>query len=110
MDAEGCSINRSEYEMLAILMKLIKKETTLLSNLNCFEYKNSIGTLQQLIGNYLMQDSLSIAERQRMNREVIPLMKFLIEVSTGRKATALLQGFYEKQCNLLGNILKGYAE
>lgn len=110
MDSEGCSVNRSEREILGILDGLLKKETSVLSCINSFEYTSAISTLQLIIGNYMMQDSINMAERRRVNRAVAPLMQLLVGLVTNKIAISKLQNFCDKQQGMLSHVIRNVVE
>lgn len=110
MDSEACSINRSEREMLGLLARLLKKETSVLSSINSFEYNSAISTLQLIIGNYMIQDSINIAERQRVNRAITPLMQLLVGLATQKVIISKLQNFCDKQQGMLSHVIKNVVD
>ena len=67
LNPDSCSINRTEFELLNILLKDLKKILAALTHLNTHPWDEGIAEIQISCGVYSLQDNLSKKERMQMN-------------------------------------------
>ena len=58
LDPDSCSVNRTEFELLNILLKNLKKILAALTHLNTHPWDEGIAEIQISCGAYSIQDSL----------------------------------------------------
>lgn len=77
LNPDSCSINRTEFELLNILLKDLKKILAALTHLNTHPWDEGIAEIQISCGVYSLQDNLSKKERMQMNTSMGKHLQFL---------------------------------
>ena len=77
LNPDSCSVNRTEFELLNILLKDLKKILAALTHLNTHPWDEGIAEIQISCGVYSLQDNLSKEKRMQMNTSTGKHLQFL---------------------------------
>lgn len=81
LNPDSCSANRTEFELLNILLKDLKKTLAVLTHLNTHAWNEGIAEIQISCGVYSIQDNLSKKERMQMNTSTGKHLQFLTQMA-----------------------------
>ena len=81
LNPDSCSINRTEFELLNILLKDLKKILAALTHLNTHPWDEGIAEIQISCGVYSLQDNLSKEKRMQMNTSTGKHLQFLTQMA-----------------------------
>ena len=90
LNPDSCSINRTEFELLNILLKDLKKILAALTHLNTHPWDEGIAEIQISCGVYSLQDNLSKKERMQMNTSMGKHLQFLTQMAMDSPTMKLL--------------------
>lgn len=90
LNPDSCSVNRTEFEMLNILLKDLKKIMGTLTHLNTHAWDDGMAEIQVSCGAYSIQDNLNKKERMQMNAAVGKHLQFLTQMAMDSPALKLL--------------------
>lgn len=96
LNPDSCSINRTEFELLNILLKDLKKILAALTHLNTHPWDEGIAEIQISCGVYSLQDNLSKKERMQMNTSMGKHLQFLTQMAVNSPVFKLLFKNYHK--------------
>ena len=81
LNPDSCSVNRTEFELLNILLKDLKKILAALTHLNTHPWDEGIAEIQISCGVYSLQDNLSKEKRMQMNTSTGKHLQFLTQMA-----------------------------
>ena len=90
LNPDSCSVNRTEFELLNILLKDLKKILAALTHLNTHPWDEGIAEIQISCGVYSLQDNLSKEKRMQMNTSTGKHLQFLTQMAMDSPAMKLL--------------------
>ena len=90
LDPDSCSVNRTEFELLNILLKNLKKILAALTHLNTHPWDEGIAEIQISCGAYSIQDNLSKEKRMQMNTSTGKHLQFLTQMAVSSPVFKLL--------------------
>ena len=90
LNPDSCSVNRTEFEMLNILLKDLKKILAALTHLNTHPWDEGIAEIQISCGVYSLQDNLSKEKRMQMNTSMGKHLQFLTQMAMDSPTMKLL--------------------
>ena len=90
LNPDSCSVNRTEFELLNILLKDLKKILAALTHLNTHPWDEGIAEIQISCGVYSLQDNLSKEKRMQMNTSTGRHLQFLTQMAMDSPAMKLL--------------------
>ena len=90
LNPDSCSVNRTEFEMLNILLKDLKKILAALTHLNTHPWDEGIAEIQISCGVYSLQDNLSKEKRMQMNTSTGKHLQFLTQMAMDSPTMKLL--------------------
>ena len=90
LNPDSCSVNRTEFEMLNILLKDLKKILASLTLLNTHPWDEGIAEIQISCGVYSLQDNLSKEKRMQMNTSTGKHLQFLTQMAMDSPTMKLL--------------------
>ena len=90
LDPDSCSVNRTEFELLNILLKNLKKILAALTHLNTHPWDEGIAEIQISCGVYSLQDNLSKEKRMQMNTSTGKHLQFLTQMAMDSPTMKLL--------------------
>ena len=106
----SCSANRTEFEILNILRKELKKNMDALNRLNMHVWHEGITEIQTLCGTYSIQDNLGKKERMQMNISMGKHLQFLIQSTMDSPVFKQMYKNYSLHYNRLEGLLKQMAK
>ena len=90
LNPDSCSVNRTEFELLNILLKDLKKILAALTHLNTHPWDEGIAEIQISCGVYSLQDNLSKEKRMQMNTSTGKHLQFLTQMAMDSPVMKLL--------------------
>lgn len=108
-DPHACVPARSEYELLRILDRNLKKTIKVLSLINNQQWDTCIPQIQACYGHYLMQNSIGKKERTQVYLQVGQHLDFLTRIAMNCKAIAQLFDMYRDYSADVEWLLEQYA-
>ena len=90
LNPDSCSVNRTEFELLNILLKDLKKILAALTHLNTHPWDEGIAEIQISCGVYSLQDNLSKEKRMQMNTSTGKHLQFLTQMAMDSPTMKLL--------------------
>ena len=90
LNPDSCSVNRTEFEMLNILLKDLKKIVGALTHLTMHAWDDGMAEIQISCGVYSLQDNLSKKERMQMNTSMGKHLQFLTQMAMDSPTMKLL--------------------
>ena len=92
LDPDSCSVNRTEFELLNILLKNLKKILAALTHLNTHPWDEGIAEIQISCGAYSIQDNLSKEKRMQMNTSTGKHLQFLPQMAVSSQCSNSYSG------------------
>ena len=90
LDPDSCSVNRTEFELLNILLKDLKKIVGALTHLTMHAWDDGIPEILLSCGAYSLQDDLNKKTRMQMNASMGKHLQFLTQMAMDSPAMKLL--------------------
>ena len=110
LNPDSCSANRTEFEILNILRKELKKNMDALNRLNMHVWHEGITEIQTLCGTYSIQDNFGKKERMQMNISMGKHLQFLIQSTMDSPVFKQMYKNYSLHYNRLEGLLKQMAK
>lgn len=110
LNPDSCSANRTEFEMLNILLKELRKNMEVLNRLNMHVWHEGIAEIQTLCGAYSIQDNLGKKERMQMNISMGKHLQFLIQTTMDSPMLKQMYKNYSLHYNRVEGLLKQMAK
>ena len=101
LNPDSCSINRTEFELLNILLKDLKKILAALTHLNTHPWDEGIAEIQ---------DNLSKKERMQMNTSMGKHLQFLTQMAVNSPVFKLLFKNYHNHYIQVESLVKQMAK
>lgn len=109
-DPHACVPVRSEYELLRILDRNLKKIVKALSLMNNQQWGECIPKIEACYGHYLMQNSISKKERSEVYLQVGQHLSFLSRMTANTTAISQLFDMYRDYSTDVERLLEQYTE
>ena len=90
LNPDSCSVNRTEFEMLNILLKDLKKIVGALTHLTMHAWDDGIAEILLSCGAYSIQDDLNKKTRMQMNASMGKHLQFLTQMAMDSPTMKLL--------------------
>ena len=90
LDPDSCSVNRTEFEMLNILLKDLKKIVGALTHLTMHAWDDGMAEILLSCGAYSIQDDLNKKTRMQMNASMGKHLQFLTQMAMDSPTMKLL--------------------
>ena len=110
LNPDSCSINRTEFELLNILLKNLKKILASLTLLNTHPWDEGIAEIQISCGAYSIQDNLSKEKRMQMNTSTGKHLQFLTQMAVSSPVFKLLFKNYHNHYIQVESLVKQMAK
>ena len=110
LDPDSCSVNRTEFELLNILLKNLKKILAALTHLNTHPWDEGIAEIQISCGVYSLQDNLSKEKRMQMNTSTGKHLQFLTQMAVSSPVFKLLFKNYHNHYIQVESLVKQMAK
>lgn len=110
LDPQACDTRQSEYWMLMILQKRLKRILALLSMLNSHPWYESLVSIQTVNGFYLTQDNISREERLKVNSDLLKHQKIIAYISSKQNISQELHMLINKHYLNVTRLLKQFQE
>ena len=110
LNPDSCSVNRTEFELLNILLKDLKKIMAALTLLNTHPWDEGIAEIQISCGAYSIQDNLSKKERIQMNAAMGKHLQFLTQMAMNSQIFKLLYKNYHNHYIQVESLVKQMAK
>lgn len=110
LNPDSCSVNRTEFELLNILLKDLKKILAALTHLNTHPWDEGIAEIQISCGVYSLQDNLSKKERMQMNTSMGKHLQFLTQMAVNSPVFKLLFKNYHNHYIQVESLVKQMAK
>ena len=81
LNPDSCSVNRTEFEMLNILLKDLKKIVGALTHLTMHAWDDGMAEILLSCGAYSIQDDLNKKTRMQMNASMGKHLQFLTQMA-----------------------------
>lgn len=90
LNPDSCSVNRTEFEMLNILLKDLKKIVGALTHLTMHAWDDGMAEILLSCGAYSIQDDLNKKTRMQMNASMGKHLQFLTQMAMDSPTMKLL--------------------
>lgn len=110
MDPHACTVERTEYELLQILHRNLKKSAKFFSLINSQQWDERVSDLQACYGHYLMQDSIDKKERKQVHLRMGPYLQFLTQMAMNCKIISQLTEIHLRYCADVERLLQQYPQ
>lgn len=90
LNPDSCSVNRTEFEMLNILLKDLKKIVGALTHLTMHAWDDGMAEILLSCGAYSIQDDLNKKTRMQMNASMGKHLQFLTQMAMDSTTMKLL--------------------
>ena len=90
LDPDSCSVNRTEFELLNILLKDLKKIVGALTHLTMHAWDDGMAEILLSCGAYSIQDDLNKKTRMQMNASMGKHLQFLTQMAMDSPTMKLL--------------------
>ena len=90
LNPDSCSINRTEFELLNILLKDLKKIVGALTHLTMHAWDDGMAEILLSCGAYSIQDDLNKKTRMQMNASMGKHLQFLTQMAMDSPTMKLL--------------------
>ena len=90
LNPDSCSVNRTEFEMLNILLKDLKKIVGALTHLTMHAWDDGMAEILLSCGAYSIQDDLNKKTRMQMNASMGKHLQFLTQMDMDSPTMKLL--------------------
>lgn len=104
----ACSVNRTEFELLNILFKELKKKMEVLSKINAHAWDKGMMEIQTAHMYYLTRENLPPKERVRINNCVSEHLTFLTQMAINSRTMKHLYEVYARHYTNVERLLKQY--
>lgn len=110
IDPHACTPNRTEYELLKILHRNLKKAVKLLSLVNSLKWNESMPEIQNCCGLYLMEDTISKKERMDVYTHIGKHLQALTQLGTNSRTMHQLYDIHLRLAKNVERLLQQYPE
>ena len=110
LDPDSCSVNRTEFELLNILLKDLKKIVGALTHLTMHAWDDGIPEILLSCGAYSLQDDLNKKTRMQMNASMGKHLQFLTQMAMDSPAMKLLFKNYHNHYIQVESLVKQMAK
>lgn len=110
MDPHACAVERTEYELLRILHRNLKKATKFLALVNAQQWDERVSDIQTCYGHYLMQESIDKKERKQVHFRMGQYLQFLTQMAMNSKVISQLTGIYTHYYSDVERLLQEYPQ
>lgn len=110
IDPHACTPNRTEYELLKILHRNLKKAIKLLSLVNSLKWNESIPEIQSCCGLYLMEETISKKERMDVYVHINQHLKSLIQMGMNSRTIHQMYDIYLRLFSNVERLLQEYPQ
>ena len=106
----SCSVNRTEFELLNILLKELRKNMEALSKFNAHKWDKGMMEIQTENMYYLTHENISPKERIRVNNCVSEHMTFLTQMVISSQNMRHLFEVYSRHYKNVSRLLSQYSQ
>lgn len=110
IDPHACKPTRTEYELLKILHRNLKKATRLLSLVNSLNWNENIPEIQKCCGLYLMEDTISKKERMEVHTHIGQHLQALTQLGMNSKTVHQWYDMNLRHSTNVERLLQQYPE
>ena len=110
LSPQACTTKRTEFEILNILYKEIKKILSFLSQASNYPWDKSMLNLHTVCAPYLVQDAISAKERLQVSTELTTHLRFLTSLMANRNIVGELFTLYNRHYANVGRLIQSFPE
>lgn len=110
MDPHACAVERTEYELLKILHRNLKKALKFLTLVNGQQWDERVSDIQTCYGHYLMQESIDKKERKQIYHRMGHYLQFLTQMAMNSRVISQLTDIYIRYYADVEQLLEEYPQ